>query len=204
MPRVSERHYQRRSMAAIVVYVAIVMLVRIPAREATGLPLQVLYALLPVVPMVYVIWLLARRIWSSDELEQRTHLVGLGVATGIIAIVSLIGGFLAAGKVLSLEGAASFLLWIFPLLLLIYSATRSWVARRYGIDALCDQDGVAQYQKLLVGALLFAGITLWGYFRGMDDYGLGFLAGITGALAAGALLLAVRRWRARHNARPEP
>ena len=204
MPRVSETHYQRRSIAAVVVYVAIVLLVRTPAREATSLPLQLLYALLPVAPMVYVIWLLARRIWSSDELEQRTHLIGLGVATGIVAIVSLIGGFLAAGKVLSLEGAASFLLWIFPLLLLTYTATRAWVARHYGISALCENDGMPQYQKFLAGAVIFAGVTVWGYFKGLDDYRLGIFAGMAAGLTLGALIFAVRRWRARRGARHEP
>lgn len=190
-------------MAAIVVYVAIVLLVRTPAREATGLPLQLLYALLPVAPMVYVIWLLARRIWSSDELEQRTHLIGLGVATGVVAVISLIGGFLAAGKVLTLEGAASFLLWIFPLLLLTYTATRAWVARHYGISALCDS-GVPRYQRFLVGALVFAGVAVWGYVIGLDDYRLGVLVGIAAALALGAAIFGVRRWRDRRGARHEP
>jgi|SRR5690348_1647694 len=204
MARVPEAHYQRRSIAAIVVYVAIVMLARTPAREATNLPLQLLLALLPVAPMIYVIWLLARRIWTSDELEQRTHLVGLGVATGVVAVVSLIGGFLAAGKLMSLEGAASFLLFIFPLLLLIYTATRAWVARRYGIDTLCENDGVPLYQKFGVGALLMTGVAIWSYAKGIDAFGLGVVAGMAGALAAGALAFGVRRWRSRRNARAAP
>ena len=204
MTRLPEAHYQRRSMAAIVVYVAIVMLVRAPARQATSLPLQVLFALLPVVPMVYVIWLLARRIWASDELEQRTHLIGLGVATGIVAVISLIGGFLAAGKVLSLEGSASFLLFIFPLLLLIYTATRAWVARRYGVDALCEDDGVPVYQKFLIGALVLGGVAIWLYYKGADDFELGVLAGMSAALALAAALFGARRWRSRRRPRPQP
>jgi len=204
MSRVPEAHYQRRSIAAIVVYVAIVMLARTPAREATSLPLQLLLALLPVAPMIYVIWLLARRIWTSDELEQRTHLIGLGVATGVVAIVSLIGGFLAAGRLMSLEGAASFLLFIFPLLLLTYTATRAWVARRYGIDTLCENDGVPLYQKFLIGALLLTGVAFWSYAKGTDAFGLGVVAGMAGALALGALVFGVRRWRSRRNVRSEP
>jgi hypothetical protein len=204
MPRVPERHYQRRSMAAVVVYVAIVMLARAPAREATSLPLQMLYALLPVVPMIYVIWLLAQRIRASDELEQRTHLIGLGVATGVVAIISLIGGFLAAGKILSLQGAASFLLFIFPLLLLVYTATRAWVARRYGIDALCDDDGVPAYQKFLIGALLLAAVAVWVWLKGAGDFELGMLAGMAAVLAVAALLFGLRRWRRRNARRVEP
>jgi len=203
MPRVSENYYQRRSMAAVVVYVAVVMLVRGPAREATNLPLQLLLALLPVVPMVYVIWLLARRIWVSDELEQRTHLIGLGVATGVVAVTSLVGGFLAAGRVLSLEVAASLLLFIFPLLLLSYTAGRAWVARRYGIDALCENDGVPLYRKFLLGALLLAAVAGWTYLKGGDAFGLGMLAGMAGALALGALVFGMRRWRARRGARTQ-
>ena len=203
MSRVPEAHYQRRSIAAIIVYVAIVMLARTPAKEATNLPLQLLLTLLPVVPMIYVIWLLAQRIWTSDELEQRTHLIGLGVATGVVAVVSLIGGFLAAGKLISVEGAGSFLLFIFPLLLLVYTATRAWVARRYGIDTLCENDGVPLYQKFLVGALLIGGVAIWCYLKGTDAFGLGVLAGMVAALTLGALLFGVRRWRSRNTARPE-
>jgi hypothetical protein len=163
-----------------------------------------LFALLPVVPMIYVIWLLAQRIRASDELEQRTHLIGLGVATGVVAVISLVGGFLAAGRILSLEGAASFLLFIFPLLLLVYTATRAWVARRYGIDALCDDDGVPLYQKFLVGALVLAAVAVWAYRKGAGDFELGMLAGMAGVLAAGALLFGLRRWRRRHARQVEP
>jgi uncharacterized membrane protein len=90
------------------------------------------------------------------------------------------------------------------LLLLIYTATRAWVARRYGIDTLCENDGVPLYQKFLIGALLMTGVAIWSYAKGIDAFGLGVVAGMAGALGAGTLVFGVRRWRSRRNARPEP
>lgn len=60
--------------------------------------------------MLYVIGLLARKIAQSDELEQRTHLVGLGVAVALVATLGLVGGMLAAFGALVLDGTALLLL----------------------------------------------------------------------------------------------
>ena len=132
------------------------------------------------------------------------NLIRIALLLGVVAIISLIGGFLAAGKILSLQGAASFLLFIFPLLLLVYTATRAWVARRYGIDALCDDDGVPAYQKFLIGALLLAAVAVWVWLKGAGDFELGMLAGMAAVLAVAALLFGLRRWRRRNARRVEP
>ena len=79
MKRLTDRAYQLRVSVAMTLYVVAMLGVWPVARAAPALWLKASLTLVPVVPMLYVIGLLARKIAQSDELEQRTHLVGLGV-----------------------------------------------------------------------------------------------------------------------------
>lgn len=204
MTRLTARQYGRRSTAAMVVYVAVMLLVWPQVRSATDLPAKALLALVPVLPMLYVVWLLARRILASDELEQRTHLIGLGAATGASAVFSLICGFLGAARVFELDGIAMLLLWVFPLQMFSYGSVRWWAARRYGSDAGCgDEDGMPAYLRFLIAGTLLALTALWGWSRAMDATGLGLLAGMAAALLVFALIFGVRRWRRRGEPRAD-
>ena len=57
-------------------------------------------------------------------------MVALGLATGAVAVLSLVGGFLCAAGVLALGG--DILLWVFPALCVSYGLARAWLGRRYG------------------------------------------------------------------------
>lgn len=193
MPRFSETQYRRRLSVAMVGYMAAMLLVWPLSRTAPGVPLKVLLAVVPVLPMLYVIWLMARRIGASDEFEQRVHLVALGVATALVGGLSLLGGFLAAAKVVALDG--SILIWVFPVTMLGYGAARWWLlVRHYGGSAGCEGDANAWVWRLvlLAGlALMVVGVAWW---RGrLDDFEAGLLCG----LAPGLLVLALLLWRRR-------
>lgn len=195
MPRFQYKHYQRHLMSAMTVYVGFMLLVWPLARTVTSLPLKVLLALAPVLPMFYVIWLMARRIRDSDELEQRTHLIALGVATAVVGALSLVGGFLASAHVVQLDG--SILIWVFPVMMLSYGATRWWVARRYGVSLACsDESGVPMYLRFLLVAIAIAaiGAVCW---SSLDDGSRGLLCGMAGAFALLAVVLGIARWHAR-------
>ena len=58
------------------------------------------------------------------------HLIALSVATCIVSALSLVGVFLSASHVVSFDG--DILIWVFPVLCLIYGVTRWYVGRRYG------------------------------------------------------------------------
>lgn len=201
MARFTEKHYQRRVMLAGTVYIALMLLVWPMARTAgTPLALKVLLSLSPVLPMLYIIWQAARRIRQSDELEQRTHLIGLGVATAFIAVFSLVSGFLAVAKLLPAEIMAVSLIWIFPLLLMCYSLTRWWVTRRYGISMACDdEEGMPLYQRMAFVALTAVVVTLFAY-PNSDAFGRGLLIGTSGALVLLSVIAGLRRWRASRQA----
>jgi len=148
--------------------------------------------------MLYVIALMAARIRDSDELEQRTHLLALGAATAVVGAVSLIGGFLAASRVLALDG--SILIWVFPLLMFSYGAARWWVAtRHYGGEFDCeDARRMPRWQRMLLVAMLmgFIALVMW-YRHRRDPFALGLFAGLGVALAAAALMSVWRQRRRR-------
>lgn len=201
MSRLSDKQYQRQSMLAMTAYVAVMLGVWPLVRTVTSLPLKVLLALAPVLPMLYVIVLMGRRIRDSDELEQRTHLIALGVATGVVGALSVIGGFLASARVWELDG--SILIWVFPALLFGYGITRAWVARRYGANLVCDEDSrVPMYQRFGLLAALFGALAWW-FRHSLDDNRLGMLCGIAAGFALLGLIFGLARWRRRHHAAGE-
>lgn len=194
--RNANRTYQRQVMITMTVYMLILILVWPLARGATELPQKVLLALTPVLPLIYVIWLMGRRIWTSDELEQRTHLIGLGAATAVVSLYSLVGGFLAAAKVLSPSASAALLLFVFPILMVCYGGTRAWVARQYGGDAFCEDDeGMPLYLRLLLCAAVFAAIAVWALLQSKDDMAIGVASGAATTLGVAGVLLYLRRRR---------
>lgn len=192
MSRLTQKQYQRHAMLASAAYLAAMLLVWPLTRTAASLPLKVVLAMLPLLPMFYLIGLLAWRIRDSDELEQRMHLVALGVASAVVAASSMVGGFLAAAKIVPLDG--SILIMVFPLMVSCYGLTRWWVASRYGVSVTCDDAGsVPRYLRFLVGALVMGLVGLFAHYRQNDD-GMGAALGIGAVFAVLSVVFGVRHW----------
>ncbi|HEY0180991.1 MAG TPA: hypothetical protein VGC30_15355 [Dokdonella sp.] len=122
--------YRIGVLALMAVYVALMMLEWPYARATQDNGGKIALALLPVVPVLGTIGLMGWRVLRSDELEQRVHMVALGVATGVVAAATLVGGFLAAAHAVALGGDA--LIWVFPLQAVAYGLARTVLLRRYG------------------------------------------------------------------------
>lgn len=196
MRRLTERQYQRHVSVTMLVYVAAMVLVWPLARTTPGLGLKIALAAVPALPMLYVIALMARKVAQSDEFEQRVHLVALGVASAVLAALSLLGGLLAAAGAVPLDG--SILIWVFPLMTVSYSLTRWWViTRRYGGSTECEQASAWSVpMRLLLMAALLGVVLLAARWRGrLDDTGTGLLAGLGSASLLLAAIEFVRRWR---------
>jgi hypothetical protein len=199
MRRFSQKQYEWRVVAAMTVYSAFLLYVWPMVHSTGSYPLKVLLGVAPALPVIYVLGQMARRIRASDELEQRTHLIALGVAMGVVGALSLVGGFLSVAGVLALDG--SILIWVFPVMMLSYGATRWWVLRGYG-GAACDDEQSAWgwLRFTLVGAVLLLMAML--YPRGLEGYRLGFLYGTGAGIFAGGLLMALRQWLKRRTRHP--
>lgn len=195
MSRLSQKQYEWRVLVAMGFYTAAMLLEWPLVRTATSLATKCLLALMPVVPMVYVIALLAQRVRDSDELEQRTHLVGLGIATAVVSALSLVGGFLSIAKVLPLDG--SILIWVFPALMFCYGVARWWVLRRYGGDMLCESDSALpkSLRFLIAGGLAL--VAAWLCRTSLDALRLGFLCGMGIGFVGCGVVMGVMQWRRR-------
>jgi hypothetical protein len=194
MPRLKQQRYQKQLMLAMSVYVAVMFFVWPLVRTVNGWP-KGLIALAPLLPMLYVIALMARRIRDSDELEQRTHLIGLGVSTAVVGALSLAGGFLASAQVLALDG--SILIWVFPLMMAIYGFTRWIVARQYSADFGCDSaDSLALHWWVAMPVIILLSIALMAWLK-RDAFHAGILVGL--AVVVGVAILVSRTLQRRRR-----
>jgi hypothetical protein len=198
MTRFSQKHYERQVLVTLVFYAGCMLFVWPFLRTTTNLPLKVLLALAPVVPVIYLISLLARRIRASDEFEQRTHLIALGTAAGVTGSLGIIGGFLSMAGVLKLDG--SILIWVFPVIMLSYSVARRYVLRRYGASSGCGEEtSIWSYLRFaLLGVVMLAIARL--SHGGLDGYRLGFVYGTgVGCTGAGLALALLHGYRHRYR-----
>ncbi|WP_158756380.1 hypothetical protein [Dyella sp. S184] len=195
------KRYQREFWPAMLAYVAIMFLLWPLLPRVHSELLKIALALLPVLPVLFVVRAMVRLVLGSDELEQRIHLIGLAIAATVVSTLSLVGGFLAAAGVIRLDGAI--LLWVWPTLVLVYAAGRGWASRRYGggSDVVCN-NGIALYWQLLLVALVIAAIAGLGRDQ-MSGAQLAMLCGMSSVLVAWALVLAILRRRKRQRGEHE-
>ena len=196
MPRQLYRRYQLEFLPAMAVYMAVMILLWPQVPKVHALWLKWLLALLPMLPLGAAMLAMVRLVLRSDELEQRAHLIGLAVAAALIAFLSMAGGFLIAGHLVSVDG--SILIWVFPVMIVAYALARGLAARRMGGSAACDEDGHRIGRWMLpIALLLFASILIW--HAQMSAYLIGLLAGTAAGLTLGGLVWLFGRWRDRGN-----
>lgn len=205
MARFTDRQYQRQVSVTMVVYVCAMLLVWPLTRSTPELWMKALLACVPAIPMLYVIALLARKILGSDEMEQRAHLLALGVATGVVGAMSMVGGLLAAAGAVPLDG--SVLIWVFPVLIISYSISHWWIiTRRYGGSTECGPESSRTvWTFLIVMSLIIGLVALVSWWQGrLDDTRLGMLAGMTVSVVAMCTFWTIRSvWRRKQARRHE-
>lgn len=190
MSRLTNKRYQQQLMLTMAVYVVVLLGAGSLVHVVASLPLKAMLAVAPVLPMLYVIALIWRRIRDSDELEQRMHLVSLGAATALVSALSMVVGFLAADGVLELDG--SVLIWVFPVLIFGYGMASRRVGRRYGMEGMCDGEGTEWLPWYFAGIGALMGLlALYVWWRHLPREAAWFAAtaGLFAVLAAWA------RWR---------
>lgn len=124
----AERRFMREFSIAMPVYFVLVIVLWGNARGMQHGWLRALVAVSPALPVAWLVMASTRLIMNSDELMQRIHLQALAVASGAVSVLSMALGFLAASRVVKLDGGV--LLWVFPVLAWIYGLMRWWLTRR--------------------------------------------------------------------------
>ncbi len=121
--RAVERRYVREFMPAMIVYM-LDMLYVWPLQKAmeTGW-LKMATALLPVLPIAWVIVASIRYVLGGDERERRQHLEALAIGVAIVSVASMALGFLVAAKVIVIDAGLALLL-IYPAICLTAGIVR--------------------------------------------------------------------------------
>jgi len=130
MPRYTKKSYRRHVMVLMSIYVALILWEWPYALHASSLSWKIVLATVPSLPVIVVACLMTKLVMHSDELEQRVYLSALSVATGVVAVVSMVAGFLCIAGVLRFGG--DILIWVFPALCITYGVAHMLFARRYG------------------------------------------------------------------------
>ena len=124
-----DKRYIREILVALTAYMIIMFTIWPLVDSTESLGLRVVIALSPVIPILFGIRALVRYILDADELVQRLHLEALAISAGVVGVLSMAVGFLAAAKLIELDG--SILFWVFPALAGTFGLARSLAARRY-------------------------------------------------------------------------
>lgn len=126
--------YIRQAMPGMGAY-ALAILVLSTAKHADISPwLKGVAALLPVLPMIWVVFSMWRLLRDSDELERRIGMESIYVTCGVVGLVTFAAGMLQIMDLLELQDA---LFYVLPLMFCVYGVTQWFVRRKYGLSGAC-------------------------------------------------------------------
>ena len=125
-----KRRYYREFAPPMIAYFLLMPGWKILLRNLELPWLRVAVALLPAALLLFAIRAVARYVRDSDEMQRRIELESIGIAAGLVCMVSMTAGFLQSAKMIDV-GAAAAMLWVFPLLCLFYGVAKIVIARRY-------------------------------------------------------------------------
>jgi len=124
------RRYLREFIPAMAGYVIGLFVSMWLLKRVDEPALRAVIALIPVAPVVLVVRALIRYIRDADELQRQIELESVSLATALVSMLYLAGGFLQMAKVIDIpSGVAMF--WVFPLVCLSYGLVKTVVARRF-------------------------------------------------------------------------
>ncbi|HSR64779.1 MAG TPA: hypothetical protein VLM17_04125 [Xanthomonadaceae bacterium] len=124
------RRYLREFVPAMALYVVAIIgsVTLLQHVDAPGL--RALVALLPVPPIALAMRALVRRVRDADELQRRIELEAVSVATLLVSLGYLTAGLLQKARVIDVPSAVA-MIWVFPLVCLVYGFAKILVGRRY-------------------------------------------------------------------------
>ena len=124
------RRFLREFTPAMVLYVVGLIASVWLLKRVDDPVLRALVALMPVPPIAFAMRAIVRRIRDADELQRQIELEALSVATLLVSLGYLTAGFLQKARVIDVQASAA-MIWVFPLVCLVYGFAKILVNRRY-------------------------------------------------------------------------
>jgi hypothetical protein len=95
-----------------------------------SLPLRGLVAVLPVLPIGWMMHAALRYLREIDELQRRIETEAIGIGSLLVALLYFAGGMLEKADVIRMDAGVA-MIWVFPLLCGIYGIAKMILTRRY-------------------------------------------------------------------------
>ena len=125
------RRYIRAMWPVMVAYsLTLFLSVWLIKRGIEPAPLRALVAVLPVVPLVLFVRVALRYLREIDELQRRIETEAIGAASLLVSLLYFTAGLLEKAQVINVDAGAA-MIWVFPLLCLIYGIAKMVLTRRY-------------------------------------------------------------------------
>jgi len=126
-PDAAYRHYNRNLWVAMSLYTVLILACVYLIKHSNPGPWRYLLAVLPALPVIWVMWSLYKFLTRADELQRRLHLEALSVAAGVTALLTLTYGFLEDFAGLPHIPAW----WTFVVIDIVWGATHCVLRNRY-------------------------------------------------------------------------
>jgi hypothetical protein len=126
------RRYLRWLAVSMSMYASLLVtsLFALRAVPAEALGLRIGFGLLPVLPLLLLVWAFARYIREADEMQRLIELQSLALAAAGVGIGFMVTGFLASAGVFTLDGGLTAIL-VLPALFGVYGLAKGLIARSY-------------------------------------------------------------------------
>jgi len=125
------RRYLREFVPAMAAYVVTLFASVWLLKRVDEPGLRALVALLPVPAIGMAMRAIVRHIRDADELQRRIELEAVSIATAFVSLGYLAAGFLQSADVVDIPASAA-MMWMFPLVCLVYGIAKTAVSRRFG------------------------------------------------------------------------
>lgn len=95
-----------------------------------SLPLRGVVAVLPVLPIAWMMHAALRYLREIDELQRRIETEAIGAASLLVSLLYFAGGMLEKAEVIGMDAGVA-MIWVFPMLCGTYGIAKMILTRRY-------------------------------------------------------------------------
>ena len=126
MDRVTKRYLREFILAMTVYVIAIILSVTLIEQTPRDSVLRILWAVMPIVPIFFVLAAFMRYLGGIDELQQRIQLQAIGFAAGATSLLTFVYGLLE-----NVGFAPLSVIYVFPLMVTLWGLSLTYFSRRY-------------------------------------------------------------------------